>query len=72
MAGSERTAFRLALAAVLTAAVSLVVERVFPGLHIVRLAVGAQLGLLGVCAAIRLRSWWTRGGVTVEHKLHLH
>jgi hypothetical protein len=72
MAGSERTAFRLALAAVLTAAVSLVVERVFPGLHIVRFAVGAQIGLLGACAAIRLHGWWRRGGIAAEHKLHLH
>jgi hypothetical protein len=72
MAGSERTELRLALAAVLTAAVSLVVERIFPGLHIVRLAVGAQLALLGACAAIRLRGWWKRGAVSAEHKLHLH
>jgi hypothetical protein len=72
MAGSERTELRLALAAVLTAAVSLVVERVFPGLHIVRLAVGAQLGLLGTCAAVRLRGWWRREVGSPEHKLHLH
>jgi hypothetical protein len=72
MAGSERTEFRLALAAVLTAAVCLVVERIFPGLHIVRLAIGAQCGLLGACAAIRLRAWWRRGGGPAEHELHLH
>lgn len=71
MAGSERTAYRLALAAVLTAAVSLVVERVFPGLHIVRLAVGAQIVLLGACAAIRLREWWRRGGGAPESDFHL-
>ena len=33
---------------------------------------GAQLGLLGACAAIRLRGWWKRGAGSVEHKLHLH
>jgi hypothetical protein len=72
MAGSERTEYRLALAALLTAAASLVVERIFPGFHVWRVAIGAQFGLLGACAAIRLRAWWRRGDVPAERDLHLH
>ena len=55
MAGSDRTEFRVALAALLAAVLGLLLERLAPSVQLAPLAVGAQAGLWTLYGVVHLR-----------------
>src|SRR5205085_11061636 len=61
MAGSERTEFRMALGALITAALALVLEVALPSLRAAGLAIVVWSVLLVACVVYRVRRWLLRG-----------
>ncbi len=61
MAGSDRTEFRLALAALLAAVFGVLLERIAPSVHLALLAVAAQAGLWALCGVVHFRRRFNQG-----------
>lgn len=60
MAGSDRTVFRVALAALLVAVLGLLLARLAPSVQLLPLTVGAQAGLWILCGVVYLRRRFNR------------
>ena len=58
MAGSERTEFHLALAALLAAVLGLLLQRLAPAMNLAPLVLGAQTGLWALCIVVHVRRRW--------------
>ncbi len=61
MAGSDRTEFRIALAALLAAVLGVLLERVAPSVHLGLLALAAQAGLWALCGVVHFRRRFNHG-----------
>lgn len=61
MAGSDRTEFRLALAALLAAVFGVILERLAPSDPLAPLAIAAQAGLWALCGFVHFRRRFNQG-----------